>query len=199
MSIWIQTNEQEEAVGALEAFARFLPRVREDPFDWRWVILSLHTALQGFMVVAIRDTAGMFPLRDDLAAKWMKAYRSGQSPPKERLDSFPNLYKKIRRKDIADFLQGNPFVPSGTQGCSVEMLNRLRNQFVHFLPASWALEATGLPQICLDCLAIVRYLVHDYRRLLWRDAAHLQRIDGARGRATAILQDLKREYETGAG
>jgi hypothetical protein len=199
MSIWIRINEQEEAVGALEAFARFLSRVRGDPFDWRWVILSLHTALQGLMVVAIRDTAGMFPLPKNLAAAWMEAHRSGQPPPKERLDSFPNLYEKIKKKDIADFLQGNPFVPSGTQGSSVKMLYRLRNQFVHFLPASWALEATGLPQICLDCLAVVRYLAHDYRRLLWRDAAHPQRIDGALGRATAMLQDLKREYETGAG
>ena len=79
------------------------------------------------------------------------------------------------------------------------MLCRLRNQSVHFLPASWALEVTGLPQICLDCLAIVRYLAHDYRRLLWRDAAHPERIEGALGRATAMLQDLKRESESGAG
>src|SRR5438093_1055479 len=77
--MWIRTDEHEEAIGALEAFCRFVARVREDPFEWRWAILSLHTALQGFMVVAIRDSAGMFPLANDVAAAWLAAYRSART------------------------------------------------------------------------------------------------------------------------
>jgi hypothetical protein len=91
----IRSNEQEEAIGALEAVARFLPRVREDPFEWRWVIISLRTALQGFMVVAIRDTAGMFPLpqlvpqdtNDEPASELLKriaAERDGRGGPISR-------------------------------------------------------------------------------------------------------------------
>ena len=79
--LWIRTDEQEEAVAALEAFAHFLPLVATDLFGWRWAIVSLHTALQGFMVVAIRDSAGLSPLPDDLAAAWLQAHRSGLSTP----------------------------------------------------------------------------------------------------------------------
>ncbi len=198
--MWIRTNEQEEAVGALEAFARFLPLTRTDPFGWRWVILGLHTALQGFMVVSIRDSAGMSPLPDDLAAAWLRAHRCGLPTPEERLDKFLNLYTKIKRLNVAALVQGRPFRPSGAQGYSVRLLNRLRNQFVHFLPASWSLELTGLPHMCLDCLAIIQYLAHDYREshLLWRQASYLGRIDAAVRSSETFLKDLKREYETKA-
>ncbi|SRR6266404_8936055 len=191
--MWIRTDEHEEAIGALEAFCRFVARVREDPFEWRWAILSLHTALQGFMVVAIRDSAGMFPLANDVAAAWLAAYRSGLPPPREELDSFPNLYRKIKRREIATFLQGQPLVPSGTQGHSVRMLNRIRNQFVHFVPASWSLQADGLPGIGLDCLAVIRYLAHDYRDLVWT-ALQLSRIDTALANAIGLLEGLRDEY-----
>jgi hypothetical protein len=54
-AMWIRTNEHEEAMGALEAFGGFLARVRQDSFEWRWAILSLHTALQGFMEGAVES------------------------------------------------------------------------------------------------------------------------------------------------
>jgi len=195
--MWIRTNEQEEAVGALEVFAQFLPLARTDLFGWRWAILSLHTALQGFMVVAIRDSAGMSPLPDDLAATWLRAYRCGLPTPEERLDKFLNLYRKIKRRNIAALVQGRPFTPSGTQGHSVKLLNRLRNQFVHFLPASWSLEATGLPHMCLDCLAVIQYLACNYRDryFLWREEPYLHRIDAAIRSADALLNEFKHEYE----
>jgi len=195
--VWIHIDEHDEAVGALEAFERFASRVRQDSFEWRWAILSLHTALQGFMVVAIRDTAGMFPLSSDVAAAWMAAYQSGQPRPRERLDSFLNLYRKIKRPEIASFLRGHRFVPARTQGRSVRLLNRIRNQFIHFVPGSWALEGTGLPAVCLDCLAIIRYLAHDYRENVWT-ASQLDRIDAALLGATATLDELRGEYESQA-
>ena len=193
--MWIRTNEQEEAIAALEAFARFLPLAKVNPLEWRWPILSLHTALQGFMVIAIRDSAGLSPLPDDLAAEWLQAYRCGVPRPEERLDKFLNLYKKIKRSNVAALVQGRPFTPSGTQGYSVKLLNRLRNQFVHFLPASWSLEVTGLPRMCLDCIVVIGYLARDYHDLLWREQTYVQRVDAAIGSAKPILQALKREYE----
>jgi hypothetical protein len=147
------------------------------------------------MVVAIRDTAGLSPLPDNLAAAWLRAYRCGLPTPEERLDKFLNLYKKIKRENIAALVQGRPFTSSGTQGSSVKLLNRLRNQFVHFLPASWSLEAIGLPHMCLDCLAVIKHLARDYRDLLWRDEKYVQRIDAAVGSAGPLLEALKREYE----
>jgi hypothetical protein len=97
--MWIRTDEQEEAVAALEAFTRFLPFIRGDRFAWRWVILSLHIALQGFMVVAIRDSAGLSPIPDDLAAAWLLAHRCGLPTPAERLDKFQNPVQEDQARE----------------------------------------------------------------------------------------------------
>ena len=67
---------------------------------------------------------------------------------------------------------------------------------MHFLPASWSLDVTGLPRTCLDCLAIIQYLARDYRDLLWNDETYLQRVDAAVASAGPLLNSLKHEYES---
>src|SRR5437867_6965113 len=149
---WIETDEKEEAVDTLEAVSRFITDTMSDPLAWRWVILSLHIATQGFMVVALSDSAGLTPLRDRDARKWLDAYRKGEVFSKEKLDSFRRLYKKTKSSDIANYLNGNAFVPEKSQDASVRKLCDLRDEFIHFLPKSWLLEVRGLPRICLDVL-----------------------------------------------
>jgi len=184
---WLRTDEAEEAVGALEAAARFIGELQTDLFAWRWAILSLHIAAQGFMVVALRDSAGLLPLRDEVAAEWLEAHRAGTPPPAEKLDEFLNLYKKVKRKEIATLLQATPFEPKDSQGRSIKMLNRLRNQFVHFLPMTWSLETAGLPEMCLDVLDFIEFLSASYRPHLWRGQAHPKRIATALAAARAVL------------
>lgn len=184
---WIRIDEAEEAVSALESVGRFLQDVEWEPLAWRWVIIGLHIAVQGFMVVALRDSAGLLPLRDDVAKKWLDAYRTGKPPPEERLDSFRNLYKKVKRKKTAEFLNATPFKPKGSQGRSIKLMGRLRDQFIHFLPVPWSLEVARLPQMCRDGLDFIEFLSHDYRTLLWHDEEHPARIESALAAARQAL------------
>lgn len=194
MALWLRTDEAEEAVAALEAAARFAHDVPTDLFGWRWTVLAIHNALQGFMVIALRDSAGLLVLPDDLAAEWLAAHEAERDYPEERLDLFMNLYKKIKRVSIAQQLGATPFTPAGTQGRSVKRLNTLRNQFIHFLPASWSLDVSGLPGVCLDALDVVEYLASSYRDLLWHDDTHPARISDALNEARARLQSLEAQY-----
>ncbi len=195
---WIRTDEAEEAIAALEMVGRFAADASRDPFAWRWVILALHNSLQGFMVIAIRDTAGLFPLPEKLAAKWLQAHEARAPYPKERLDSFPNLYRKIQSEEIANHLQAKPFQETRSQRRSVDLLHCLRNQFIHFLPASWSLQVSGLPRICLDCLTIVEFLFRDYRFIIWDKEEHLGRFTAALAEARRVLEPLERDYEESA-
>ncbi len=52
----IETNERIEAVRALDKAREELRRVLADPYYWKWVIIALHNALQGFMVLATQGT-----------------------------------------------------------------------------------------------------------------------------------------------
>ncbi len=194
MPVWLHTDEAEEAVKALEAVAHFARDVPTDLFAWRWTVLTIHNAVQGFMVIALRDSAGLLVLRNNLAAEWLAEHEARGGYPEERLDSFMNLYKKIKKASIAEQLGATPFTPAGTQGRSIKLLDSLRNQFIHFLLASWSLDVSGLPHICLDALEVVEYLAKGYRHLVWHDDTHPPRIDDALKEARATLESLEAQY-----
>jgi len=42
---------------------------------------------------------------------------------------------------------------------SIVMLNNYRNNFVHFIPKSWSIEISGLPNLVRQCLGIINFLV----------------------------------------
>ena len=50
---WLRTNEREDAVRSLEWCAETAKTVRADPHGWKWLLISLHNAVQGYMVVAL--------------------------------------------------------------------------------------------------------------------------------------------------
>jgi hypothetical protein len=179
MEVWLKTDETEEAVSALEMVAEQSVHVREDSYRWKWVVLAVHNALHGFMVLALRGGDGLRPLRDHVAGAWLKAYREGRSPPQERLDSFLNLYKKIKSDRMLFYVHSKRFSPEGSQEDSVKKLNSLRNDFIHFLPRMWLLEVGGLPQICLDCLDVTQFLGWQCGNIFWRNEKHEGRAEQA--------------------
>ena len=52
----LRTDDEIEAVYALDKALAELRLARSQPYNWKWVILALHNALQGFMVLALRFT-----------------------------------------------------------------------------------------------------------------------------------------------
>lgn len=98
MDLWLRTGETEEAISALEMLVETAPSLIADTYRWKWVIISTHNALQGFMVLALRHGNGLLALKDKIAAEWLKAYREGGPYPVEidKLDKFRNLYKKVK-------------------------------------------------------------------------------------------------------
>lgn len=187
MTKWIRTDEAEEAVGTLEYVAGFVTEAGRAPLVWRWVIISLHIAMQGFMVIALRDSAGLIPLKEDCAAAWLEAHQNGKPYPDCRLDSFRNLYRKIKRQEVATSLGATRFTPTGSQGRSIKLLSTLRNQFIHFVPSSWSIESAGLPQMCRDVLDTIEFLAQGYRSILWHDSTHPDRIQSALEASRAAL------------
>lgn len=197
MEHYLRTDEHEEAVSGLESVAEWSNRVELQIHYWRWVVLALHNALQGFMVLALRGSDGLRPLRDDIAEAWLKAHRKGGEYPfvkVEKLDSFLNLYKKIKSDLMLFFVHSRKFTPTGPQDRSIKQLNSLRNQFIHFLPRSWLLEVSGLPQICLDCLKIIEFLAWECGNVSWHDQVIKTRAETALKDAKAALDYINIIY-----
>ena|SRR3990167_316710 len=170
---WLRTDEREEAVRSLRWAEIQTRSLLEDPYQWKWVLISLHNATQGFMVLALWNGNGLLALRDKIAAKWLEAYRNGGPYPAEKLDEFLNLYKKVKDANNFHVMGSGPFVPGATHDKSFERLNTFRNEFIHFTPKGWSLELAGLPRVCLDALDLVEFFGWKSTAILWHKQVHV--------------------------
>jgi len=174
---WIRTDELKEAVLALDVFSEFLEKVLKDTYYWKWSVITLHNSLQGFMVCALRGSNGLNVLSDDSAKAWFEAHNSGSGNYQpQKLDSFLNLYKKIKSNKMLMFGHSKKFIIKSQQGSNIKTLNSLRNDFVHFTPKGWSLEVSGLPEVIDDCVAIIEFLAFESNNIIYPDESIEKRI-----------------------
>jgi hypothetical protein len=191
---YLRTNEREEAVRSLEWARSQAALVQCDEYAWKWVLISLHNAAQGFMVLGLWGGNGLLALRDDIAAKWLRAYREGGKFPVEKLDDFLGLYRKVKSPTSFHSIGSVCFSGSETHDRSLKRLNDIRNDFIHFTPKGWSLEKTGLPQICLDTLDLIRHLGWETNAVTWYESGHRTRARRAERLLRRELQRLRSAY-----
>ena len=188
---YLRTNEHEEAVRSLE-WAEIQARgLAADPYLWKWVLIALHNAAQGSMVLALWDGNGLNTLQPRVAEKWLKAYEDGGPFPAEKLDNFLNLYAKVKDSNNFHTVGAGPFIPEASSDWSLERLNEFRNTFTHFTPKGWSLELAGLPSICLDTLNLIQFLGWESTAITWYRRIHQVRSRRALRRLRSSLLSLK--------
>ncbi len=126
--MYLRTDEEFEAAEALRMAAQMAEEARHNLSAWRWVVVSLHNAVQGFMVLSLRHGNGLLALTDKCAEKWLEAYENDTAYPKDKLDSYLNLYKKVKNEETGRFGGNANFVPAGQQGKNIK---RQRGRVLH--------------------------------------------------------------------
>jgi hypothetical protein len=189
---FLRTDEHEEAVRSLEWVEIQARLLTKDPYQWKWVLISLHNTVQGMMVLSLWKGNGLLALRDTIAAKWLKAYQEDGVFPLEKMDDFLGLYRKIKdRKNISQ-----PFDFNETHDASFTRLNSIRNEFTHFTPKGWSLELEGLPHICCDVLDVVQFLGCESAAIHWYKKTHKTRVKRALKQLRQSMTLLARQYAT---
>ena len=197
MKGWLETDEFQEAVISLEVLSDQLPKVLIDDHHWKWAIIGLHNALQGFMVLALTGTNGLNALTEKCAKEWLAAYERGdRTSPKRKLDSFLNLYKKIQSDNhMGIYNISVSFKPKNSQEHSIKKLNALRNEFIHFVPQGWMLELDGLPQIVEDCLSIIHFLAFECGNVFWHNETLEKQTRAYIDSARSVTTSMKEKYK----
>jgi hypothetical protein len=166
MDQWLRTDASQEAMVSLEMVCNQLTKVTDDLHAWKWVIVSLHNALQGYMVLALHSLEAR---KSSNKEKWLAAFHGKTGNyPEPYLDSFLSLYKRIQTSEKMNPWGDRPFQPTGTQTESVEDLNYWRNDFIHYFPGNLSLEVTDGPQMVQDCIDIIYFLTFESGCMLWR-------------------------------
>jgi len=152
---WIRIDEVEDVAGAIRHAIRSAQFVQEDALSWKWVVLALHSALQGACVCHLTTTAepvGAVNKRN--AREWLEYYEKSLTdpnarPPKTELMAFPELLRAIREPHAAG--DGSNPIEITISDSELNWLCRfhktIRNQFVHFEPMGWSIEVSGVPGI----------------------------------------------------
>ncbi len=197
--MYLRTDEEFEAANAMQMAAQFASSLAKDLHLWRWVIISLHNAAQGAMVLSLRHGNGLLALNDESYSAWMAAYEKNEPPPPEKLDNYLNLYKKVKHKEWGQISRNIRFVPVGTEGSDIKRLNSLRNEFIHFTPKGWSLEVDGLPRIALATARLISFLALETTNVFWHTTEARERLLEAYASFTMSMRQLQALYAQNAG
>jgi len=188
--IWLNTDEREDAIASLKLYADVINRCGNDLSYWKWAILSLHSAVQAVMAIHLGFGNNMLVMRQEDAEKWLDAHDNGKPYPSTKMDTFLNLYKKIKRHTVF----GYKYAPKAQQDRSMKYLNLFRNEFVHFMPKGWSIGLSGMPNICVDCLEVIRELNAGFVHSRWDPEDQAAEFEALLAEAAKATRDLHNRY-----
>lgn len=168
---WIRTDEAEDVAGSLRHIIRAAKFVGDDPLEWKWVILALHSALAGACICHLTTTAPpVGSVTERNAGEWLQYFEDSRTnpsakPPKAYLMALPDLLKAVRKPYSAG--DNSNAVGVTISDSELSWLRRLhediRNQFVHFEPKGWAIEVSGIAGIA----KVVARIVSEIMEIGW--------------------------------
>jgi len=180
MNDYIRFDRRSEALASLKEFASCLARVNEDALIWKWAIISIDNALQGYMTTALIKGNSFDTWRKKDLKAWLKSHDADEPYPMTRLDGFYGLYEKAFGEEV----------DKGRGG--VWNLHEIRNSFVHFNIDGHSIS----PGTCLD-ICTAGY--EDIKRLLANDGGRLFYHDSEREAYEAVCADIdKLLFDTAA-
>lgn len=194
MPIVLRTNERLEAIRSLEKFYQFILEAKEDVYQWKWAIIALHNSAQAFMVLALKGTIDFNVLKPKYKKQWMRYFNSQkQLPmPSEKtlyLDNFLELYKRTKSDEMNMYVNSKYFLSNPEYDESIEKLNELRNNFIHFIPCGWIVYINGLPRICERLVMFIEFLIVESGNI------HNYGDDFEYYRIVQLLTDIKEELK----
>lgn len=195
--VWVRTDDQTEAVHALEMAAEQLEKVLEEPYRWKWVIVATFNSLQAFMAAALQGTAGIGAMRNDYIEQWHEANEKSDRPKMEPvLASFNTLWDRCRSdKWICGFIDSSPLTPTAPQAASIASLKKWRDAFIHYQRGSLSIEVGGFPEDIRDSFDVIEFLAFRSGHLFRMEVEMSMRTRAALNDGRAILDSIDSDYE----
>jgi len=145
---YLTITEELNALDYLEKAYLFIQETESNLLAWKWVVLSLHSALYGFAICACKGTNPK-----NVTYKTKKGI--------EKLISFDDALKHCQDpKRMKMTIKSNHLVLTYKQKEAINYLKKvLRNNFEHYTPKGWSIELHGMPEIAMNVLDVIRFLV----------------------------------------
>ena len=142
---WIRYHTESNATDNLEKAVHFLRTVKDNPEDWKWVVVCTFSSLYCFSIQVAKGS-------DDLSV--IHKTKKGNS----RLITFGEALKKCKRS----FGARQALVTTKDEDESIDIIqNEFRNQFEHFNPGLWSIEISGFPDHIFNIISVIKRLALD--------------------------------------
>ena len=196
---FIHIDENQDVLASLEYCSLSLTQVHHSDRVWKWVVLTLHNALQGAMVCHLSGTAQLGALTKKSAENWLDWHdkdRRGEityvqedmdelgfpkqrilneedNPPPQRVATTTILFERLYSLDKRiEGGCGGVISVTTQQRKSFERLHNLRNKFTHFSPKGWSIELQYIKEIIFDVAEILTLILDDdwpFRHMSFED------------------------------
>lgn len=164
-------TENTESINALKTMKVFIDTLEEDLYSWKWIIIVAHNCLQNFMVSSLRNGNNMKILEKKSTKDWhnefikrMKTKIEDWESPREKLDLFLNIYKKIKSNKM---LISKKLEADKKKDEAIEWLIMHRNQFIHFVPSTFLIHVIDFPKRMILIMEIIKFLVSESNNIIW--------------------------------
>lgn len=147
---YLSLTEEINALDYLEKSHYFISIIDKNTRAWKWVVLSLHSALYGFAICASKGTNP-----DNVTYTTKKG--------KKRLIGFYDALKRCQNSSAMKMtIMSRNLTLTDQQKESIRKLkDLLRNNFEHYIPMGWKIEIHGMLKIAIDILDVIRFLAID--------------------------------------
>jgi hypothetical protein len=151
----IHFTRESHIIDYLEKTLFYIKSVDSKPTDWKWVILSLHSALYNTAICASRGNNN----------DWITVESKDRKTWTPRRDLI-SIWKAL--KDCQDinimkiYIHSKELRLDDSEKENIRKLTEtFRNKFEHFQPWSWMIEIHWFPHICIDVLNVIYFLIFE--------------------------------------
>jgi hypothetical protein len=184
-------TELGNAADFLDRTLDFLEEIPKNKSAWKWVFISIHGALYGFLICSLQQTSflevierGKDETLDDL--RWSLATR--QEPLKPI-----GLHQAVRLCQDRGLLT----LTAQQEEAVTFLADGLRNPFEDYIPGGWSIYLAEVPRICRQVMEVTCGLMHSTSgvKLRW-PSQNKGRKALARGlKSIRLLKKIEKEYK----
>lgn len=187
--MFIDFDRFSDSETSLKMFVIAIEHTDNDSHFWKYCLLSIHNALQGYMCIALSEGNSFATWKEQDFKKWMKAYENGEPLPETKLDYFMSLFEKLKIGANTEISACGVSLKGEMVKTAIEKLNNLRNAFSHFNVDGRSITQLEAAEACIAGLATIKHIVDDPDRILWYE-------DSIKEECQNLIKDIENRLGT---
>ena len=140
------------------------------------------------MVLVLERGNGLQALKERSRKQWVEAYYAEKDLPLVQLNFFMELYRDIKTDAARPYVHSRLFASEPRHDDAMEQLNNLRNDWIHFTPKGWSIEALYVARAAIPVVEVLSFLLTESMAFFWSDPA---RADSTKALLGSLNKNLR--------